>query len=115
MGTGEEFVKKIRPIGAAFFLFLLVMFLVICFTANSAPLKGYNRPRTNEYYAAHIDELADELRDNLIPALGYEDVSVTAEDGRAAVAAPPDVLEDVKKDILYYYDENLLEFAVREA
>ena len=115
MGTGAEFVKKIRPAGAALFLFMLIAFLVICFTANSSPLKGYNRPHTNEYYAGHIEELASELRDNLIPGLGYEGVTVTADGDKVALTAPTDVFENVKRDILYYYDEKLFEFAVREA
>ena len=115
MGTGQEFVKKIRPVGAAFFLFMLVAYLCICFFSPVPPVNGYIPPQTDGYYAEHIDELTGELRSNLIPALGYEGVSVETGDGRVVITAPETDLDALRQDILYYYGEDLFEFAGRGA
>ena len=54
--AGQDFVKMLKPVGCALFLLLFVIFLIFCFTAK-APLDGYVKPQTIEYYSTHLDEL----------------------------------------------------------
>lgn len=108
--AGESFVKRIGPAGMALFLILAVLVAAICLTSGRDPIPGYAAPETAEYYAAHPDELAAELEENVFPSLpdytlsaeaAGDTVTVTVENGNFAAA---------RAAILRYFDESLLTF-----
>ncbi|MBR2717546.1 MAG: hypothetical protein IKD79_07430 [Oscillospiraceae bacterium] len=108
--AGQQFVKRIRPAGCALFLALAVLVTVICFTSGRDPIPGYEAPRDTEYYAAHLQELAEELEENVFPAL--TDCSLTAEAGEenVTVTVVSGNLAAVRSALLRYFDQSLLEF-----
>lgn len=109
MGAGEEFVKKIRPFGCALFLLAMVVFFVYAFTSGKAPIEGYEVPQTTEYYAEHLDELADELEENVLPHIdGAVDCAVG--DGVVTVTLREDGFAAARGDILHCFDKSLFEF-----
>lgn len=108
--AGEQFVKRIRPAGAALFLILAVLVTAICLTSGKNPIDGYAAPQTTEYYASHIEELAAELETAVFPRLpdytltaevSGDTVIVTVESGNYAAA---------RSAILQYFDSSLLVF-----
>ncbi|MEA4894762.1 MAG: hypothetical protein VB064_05825 [Oscillospiraceae bacterium] len=112
MTAGQDFVKKIRPIGAAMFLLLFALFLYICFSSGSNPLAGYQAPHDSAYYAQSgetLEELKTELETNVFPKLsGIEICSVS--DGRLAVTIDSVSFSRDRAAILSCYDESLFEF-----
>ncbi len=66
---GEEFVRKIRPVGCVMFILLAILVAAVCLTAGRDPIKGYKPPQSDEYYAQHLDELQEELEANVFPHL----------------------------------------------
>jgi hypothetical protein len=108
--AGQSFVKRIGPAGMVLFLALAVLVGMICLTSGRDPIPGYEAPQSAEYYAAHLDELARELTENVFPALpdyrmtaepGEDVVTVTVEDGNFAAA---------RAAVLRYFPQNLLDF-----
>ena len=67
MTAGEDFIKKIRPVGCACFIILAILVTIVCFTAGKDPIKGYSAPESTEYYAGHLEELRSELEENVFP------------------------------------------------
>lgn len=110
--TGQDFVKKIKPIGCAMFLGLAVIVTVICFTAKGVPLPGYEAPNTSDYYEEHIEELAAELAENLIPLTEYE-ASVEAAGQQVIITGTESDINSLRPYILHYYDVKLFEFKYR--
>lgn len=109
MGTGSEFVKKIRPMGCALFLAMFVMVTVLLFTARPEP--EYVPPESGEYYALHLDELKEQIEEHVLPELEATGVTLSAGDTRILVTAPAGELEDVREGILKYFDGELFEFS----
>lgn len=107
--TGQDFVKRIKPLGCAMFLILGIIVTVICFTAKGTPLPGYEAPNTSEYYGGHLEELASEIRENLIPLTEYE-AAVECDGDVIAVAGAEDDINALRPYILHYYDVELFEF-----
>ncbi len=112
MNTGEDFVKKIKPIGCVLFLALFVGFLLVCFFGG-APINGYAPPQDSEYYAEHLSELKAELEKNVFPELEGITACELSQD-RLCITVDPDEYEDVKYAITFYYDEELFEFLKEE-
>ena len=115
--TGENFVKKIRPIGVIFFLFLFAVFLFICFSSFLKPVKDYEAPNTSEYYARSaetLEELKTELDSNFLP---YVDGAKGTEiaDGRIVVHTEERDRVTVRSAVLRYYDESLFDFVADPA
>ncbi len=115
MSTGQDFVKKIRTIGAAMFLLLFGLFLYICFSSGSNPLAGYEAPHDSTYYAqsdATLGELKTELEANAFPKLtGVE--SCVISDGRLVITIDSVTFAKCRSAILRYYDESLFEFILK--
>ena len=108
--AGQDFVKRIRPLGCVLFLALAVLVAAICLTAGRDPIPDYEPPQAMEYYATHPTELVRELEDNVIPALpDYEmraavtgdKVTVTIDDAHFVVG---------RAAILRYFDESVILF-----
>ena len=109
MGTGEAFVKWLKPAGCALFLVLAILMTVTLFTAKGAPVKGYEAPESSEYYAENLSELASELESNMFPLMDAP-ASCAVSDGKIVVTAPKEKMPLVRNGIVYYYDEKLFEF-----
>ena len=107
--AGEEFVKKIKPFGCVLFLFAMVVFFVYAFGSGKAPIKDYEVPQTTEYYAEHLDELADELEENVLPHIDGA-VSCAVGDGVVTVTLRERGFAAARGDILHYFDVSLFEF-----
>ncbi len=114
MSAGEDFVRRIRPLGCALFLILAVAVTVLCFTLNNDPVKGYEAPEDTAYYAAHPEALAAELEEHIFPALeGDESAQVTG-DGKVLVTLEEAYYYPSRGAILQYFDVSLLEFQQAE-
>ena len=111
--NGEWLLKTLKPAGCAFVLLLAAMSLVICFTAGSDPIKGYSPPQSAEYYAAHPDELAAELDENVLPRLNTQAVCAVS-GGRVRVEIDHDSFAVTRSALLRYFDEGLLELVQLE-
>lgn len=109
MGAGEEFVKKIKPIGCALFLLAMVIFFVYAFTSGNAPIEGYEAPQTTEYYAAHLAELESELEQNVLPHIDAA-VDCAVGEGVVVVTLRERGFAAARGDILHYFDKSLFEF-----
>ena len=109
MGTGEAFVKWLRPAGCVLFLGIMILTVVVCFTAKGAPVEGYSAPRNSEYYSENLDELETELTERLFPLMETE-ASCKVLNGKVVVMAPADDMTVVRSGVLYYYDDGLFEF-----
>ena len=110
--TGISFAKKIGPIGIAFFLFLFVVFLVVCFMTGIEPVKDYEAPNTSEYYAQSEETLAElhaEIDENVLPNLDGV-VGSEISDGKIVVTTTEQEFFKVRAAVLRYYDESLFEF-----
>ena len=113
MGTGQAFVKWIKPAGCALFLGLFILVTVILFTAKGAPVKGYDPPQDSDYYSEHLPELAQELQENMFPLIeGAEGAGCRVEDGKVAVTAPEEAMTAVRSGVIHYYDAQLFVFEV---
>ena len=110
MGTGQEFAKKLGTVGCVLVLAASVIFTVLLFTARGGEAEGYVPPRDSAYYAAHPEELAEELRTNLLPGLDAGDAQVTLADGKILVTVPADTFDTVRLSVTRYYDEDLFIF-----
>lgn len=108
--NGEWLLKTLRPAGCVFVLLLGLLAVVMCFTVGRDPIKGYAPPHDGEYYAQHLDELAEEIAVNVCPRLDAaggckvyvsgDRVRVEISGGRFAAA---------RGAILQYFDGELLE------
>ena len=108
--AGQQFVKRIRPAGCVLFLALAVLVTVICLTSGRDPIKGYEAPQSTEYYAAHPEELAAELTENVFPALTGYDLTAEAGENAVTVTVENGNLAAARSAILRYFDQSLLEF-----
>ncbi len=107
--AGQQFVKKIRPIGCALFLIVGILTVIICFTSKGIPVEGYKAPNTSKYYSEHLDELKEELETNLFPRInGVLSCSISGD--KLRIEFTEDDIAVSRSNILYYYDSGLFEF-----
>ncbi len=114
METGKGFVRFIGPLGCVLFLGLTVLTVLMCFTLKGAPLEGYTAPNTSEYYSENISELAEEIRDNLMPLAGVR-AEIIAENGKVTVFGTEDSVEKLQMYILHYYEKDLFRFVTLDS
>ena len=110
--AGQDFLQRIGPAGMALFLILAVLVTWICLTSGRDPVPGYTAPQSTEYYAVHLDELADELETNVFPALPDYTMSAAVPDSGTTVTVTVDSDHFVagRAAILRYFDESLFSF-----
>lgn len=111
MTTGQEFLKLIKPIGAALFLLVLVLFIAICFTAGNDPISGYSPPQDMEYYGQNPEALAAELSENVLPELDAV-LDCYVDNGSVTVLLAQDGYAAARAAILHYFDKDLLTFII---
>jgi hypothetical protein len=107
--AGEDFIKKIGPVGAALFLLLGVAVTVILLTAGRDPIPGYAPPQDTAYYAAHLDELQAELESGVFPALDGV-VSCRETDEHLEIVIRKEDFAITRAAILRYFDPSLFLF-----
>lgn len=111
MTTGQDFVKKIRPIGAAMFLMMFVLFLIICFTARIDPIASYEAPHDSTYYAQNdttLGELKTELEANVFTKMTGEE-SCTIKDGKLEIVIDSEYFKNYRSALLKHFDKSLFE------
>ena len=107
--TGQDFIKKIGPAGCALFLLLAVLTAVLCLTVGKDPIPGYKPPHDTAYWAAHTNELAAELTDNVLPRLEYP-ARAEADGDVVTVTIGSDGFVVTRAAVLRYFDESLFSF-----
>ena len=106
--SGQWLWKTLGPFGCVLVLALMVMALVLCFTAGTDPIPGYEPPESEAFYAGHPDELARELTENVLPRLEGE-ASVSVSGGKVVVTVEPNRYAATRSALLHFFDRSLLE------
>ncbi|MCD8116351.1 MAG: hypothetical protein LUE21_04430 [Oscillospiraceae bacterium] len=109
--AGQSFVKTIRPAGCVLFIVLAVLVGIICLTSGRDPVSGYQAPEDTAYYAAHPEELVQELEESIFPALPEYDMAAAVNDsGTVTVRIDDEHFVAGRAAILRYFDESLFVF-----
>ena len=106
--SGQWLWKTLGPFGCILVLALMAMALVLCFTAGTDPIPGYEVPESSDYYAAHPDELARELTENVLPRLEGE-ASVSLSGDAVVVSVDAEHYAATRSALLHFFDKSLLE------
>lgn len=106
---GAQIARWLGPVGGAFVLLLSVLMIAFCFTAGANPVPGYDPPHDSDYYAAHPEELAQELNANFLPALD-ETAHAEANGDTVTVTASAKEYVPVRGAVLKFYDAALFTF-----
>lgn len=106
---GAQIARWLGPVGGGFVLLLSVLMIAFCLTRGANPVPGYTPPHDSEYYAQHLDELAQELNENVLPVLD-ETAHAEVRDGTVTVTASEKEYVPVRGAVLKFYDAALFTF-----
>ena len=112
MGTGQAFVKGLRPAGCALFFGMFILVTALLFTAKGAPVEGYAPTESSEYYAEHLTELKAELEENLLPKLDIAGADIEVRGDILRITVNADDLQTLRLAVIHYYDVELFEFTI---
>lgn len=109
---GFQIVGWLRPFGSGLVILIFILFLVYAFSTGRAPIQGYTPPQDGTYYAQHLDALAAELNDVVLPLVDPD--AHAEETGRTVtVTIPSDRFITTRAAVLRYFDSELLTFQER--
>ncbi len=111
MSTGQEFVKKIGPVGSVLFLLVFAAFLVMCFMPPKAA-DGFSPAYDTAYYtesAEHMEELKTELEKDLLPQLKIDATTQISGEKLVVTFSEADYKAGAE-GVLKHYDESLFVF-----
>ena len=106
---GFQIVRWLRPFGSGLVILIFILFLVYAFSSGRAPIKGYTPPHDGAYYAQHLDALADELNDTVLPLVDPE-ASAAVTGDVVTVTIPTDSFVVTRAAVLRYFDSQLVQF-----
>ena len=107
--SGQWLWKNLKPFGCILCLVLMVAMILVCLTAGTDPIPGYEPPESNEYYAENHAELMAELEEKVFPNL--EGVISCYEFGeRVKVVIEHEHFAQTRSAIGRYFDISLFEF-----
>ena len=112
MTAGQEFVKKIGPLGSVLFLLIFVFTIVICFFPPKGGLSNYKPPQSSEYYAQSSETLAElktELESNVFPHLGAT-IHADLSEGALIISTDADSMVLVKAALSEHFGNELFVF-----
>ena len=107
--SGQWLWKNLKPFGCILCLGLMVLMLLICFTAGRDPIPGYEAPQSTEYYSEHLAELESELEANVLPQLEGV-VSCELSGDKVLVTVSEESFAATRSAVLRYFDAGLFEF-----
>ena len=107
--AGQDFVKRIRPLGCVLFLALAVLVAAICLTAGRDPIPGYHPPEPASY-ADDMPTLARVLEEQIFPALPEYEMTVAVTGDKVTVTIDSDHFVVARAAILRYFDEEYILF-----
>ena len=110
--TGRDFIKKVKPLGAAMFLGTFIIVTIFLFTAGRDPIPGYESPQNEEYYLQNdktMGELKSELEKNVFPNVRGV-VSCETDGKKLFVAIEEKSYSVTRSAILHYFDESIFVF-----
>ena len=106
---GFQIVRWLRPFGSGLVILIFILFLAYAFSSGRAPIKGYTPPHDGAYYAEHLDALADELNDTVLPLVDPA-ASAAVTGDTVTVTIGHDSYVTTRAAVLRYFDSNLLTF-----
>lgn len=106
---GFQIVRWLRPFGSGLVILIFILFLVYAFSSGRAPIKGYTPPHDGAYYAEHLDALADELNDTVLPLVDPS-ASAAVTGDTVTVTIGHDSYVTTRAAVLRYFDSKLLTF-----
>lgn len=112
MTAGQDFVKKIRPVGVVLFLLLFVLFFYITLSSGANPIPGYTPPQDAAYYAQSARTLA-ELKAELEANVFSRVAGVTGceiEDGKLVITIDGASFATTRSAIEKFYGDTLFVF-----
>ncbi len=107
--SGQWLWKNLKPFGCILCLGLMVLMLIICFTAGKDPVKGYEAPQSTEYYSQHLIELETELEANVLPHLEGV-VSCEVGTDKVVITISESSFAATRSAVLRYFGSELFEF-----
>ena len=107
--AGQDFVRRIRPLGCVLFLALAVLVTAVCLTAGRDPIPGYHPPEPASY-ANDMPALARVLEEQVFPALPAYDMSAAVTGDKVTVTIDSDHFVVGRSAILRYFDEKYILF-----
>lgn len=106
---GFQIVRWLKPFGSGLVILMFILFLVYAFSSGRAPIKGYAPPQDGAYYAQHLDALAAELNETVLPLVDpAASAAVTGQ--TVTVTIPSDTYVTTRAAVLRYFDSALLSF-----
>ncbi len=109
--SGQWLWKNLKPFGCILCLVIMVAVIVICLTAGTDPIPGYEPPADSDYYAQHIDELAAELEANVLPHLDGI-VSCESSGDKLLLTISEANFAASRSAVIQYFDIGLFEFVM---
>lgn len=106
---GFQIVRWLRPFGSGLVILIFILFLVYALSTGREPIRGYAPPHDGAYYARHLDELASELNDTVLPLVDPAASAEVTED-TVTVSIPENSYVQTRAAVLRYFDSDLLTF-----